>query len=218
MSPARSAQLLLCHWKIEKADGWSDVVQYPLIINSVLCCCGAAGWLETDLCVSQLTSVGSFLSLCLFFVVVAIFNSFYHLYHSRLFPFLSRHLFFSFSWPPSFTPHSVSSSKHPVFSHSLTQRCMSGIIMDHANAHETTRLESHCCRAHGERAPRLPQMKWAFLWCRALSWRGSQEKKGKIKRSKRTKLPLGLCILCLLGNRKNATAAYICIYLLCRVC
>lgn len=163
MSPARSAQFFLCHWKIEKTDGWSDVGQYPLIINSVLCCCGATGWLETDLWVSQLTSVGSFLSLCLFCLLF-------------LTPFITyiTHVCFLSSADTYFSPLlslrlsllTLSSSTHPVFSHSLAQRCMSGIIMDHANAHETTRLESHCCRAHGECAL-LVSLRWNRHSCDA---------------------------------------------------
>lgn len=50
MSSVLSAQLFLCHWKTEVADGLSKVVQSQLIINSVLCCCGVAGLLESDLC------------------------------------------------------------------------------------------------------------------------------------------------------------------------
>lgn len=40
-----SAQLFLCHPKTQAADGWYRLVQYRLIINSVLCCCGVAGLL-----------------------------------------------------------------------------------------------------------------------------------------------------------------------------
>ncbi len=42
---------------------------------------------------------------------------------------------------------------HSVLSHTQTQRYMSGAIMDHVNAHETTRLESYCCRTRSEHTP-----------------------------------------------------------------
>lgn len=39
----------------------------------------------------------------------------------------------------------------PSLTHThFTQRYMSGVIMDHANAHGTTRLEIHCCWMHSE--------------------------------------------------------------------
>lgn len=144
----------------------------------MLCCCGVVGLLESDLCfladhthlqemfnpVPGNESWGSFLTLCLSF---AIFDSFYQ---SHLPPsispsasqpylflsfkrgvFLSLVLIVSFSLSPSLTPLSLSLHlNHSVRSHTHTQRCMSGVIMDHVNAHETTRLESYCCRVHSE--------------------------------------------------------------------
>lgn len=151
----------------------SKVVQYQLIINSVLCCCGVAGLLESDLCfladhthLQEMfnrgpgNEAGGHSSLC------ACLLLFLTLFISLTFPpsispsasqpylflsfnrgvFLSLALIVSFSISPSLTPLSLSLHlNHSALSHTHTQRCMSGVIMDHVNAHETTRLESYCC-------------------------------------------------------------------------
>lgn len=129
-------------------DGWSGAAQCGLIINSVLCCCGAVD----GCCV---TSV----QLNRWFFSPLSDSSFYNLHLS----------------PPS--ADSSSPSPVPPVSPRLPQRRTSGVIMDHVNASEATRLESHCCGVHDQQAlfsrpplsPPLPQIISAFLRCRPLA-------------------------------------------------
>lgn len=132
----------------EATDGWCGAAQCGLIINSVLCCRGAL-----DACC--VTSAR--LNRCL----------------SSFFFFLS---FFLLRPPPLSTVcsllHLQSLPSRPGSPPTLPQRCASGVIMDHVNASEATRLESHCCCAHGQQAPpapHTPKIISAFLLCRPLA-------------------------------------------------
>lgn len=159
MSPVLSAQLFLCQWQREATDGWCGVAQCGLIINSVLCCRGALNG-------SCLTSVG--LNWCLSSFSFSFFKTYTSLHRLCL---LISSLSSLSPAPPT-----------------LPQRCTSGVIMDHVNASEATRLESHCCSAHGQLLP--PPKSYRHSCDAGLSFPLDvtlREKKRKMKRSEREK-------------------------------
>lgn len=76
---------------------------------------------------------------------------FFYKQHTSLEVYFSLWLIVSSSLSPVFHLSPLSRPlNHSVFSHTHSQRYMSGVITDHANAHETTRLESYCCWTHSE--------------------------------------------------------------------